>query len=73
MIFVIEKDVKENLMVYMRSYPETCRDGKLPGYICDSVVNFQINTLLLTKQRLETTLWISKTQFDKQQNICLAT
>ena len=49
MIFVIEKDVKENLMVYMRSYPETCRDGKLPGYICDSVVNFQINTLLLTK------------------------
>ena len=72
MIIVIEKDVKENLMVY-DPIQKHVEDGKLSEYICDSVVNFQINTLLSTRQRLETTLWISKTQFDKQQNICLAT
>ena len=48
MIIVIEKDVKENLMVY-DPIQKHVEDGKLPEYICDSVVNFQINTLLSTK------------------------
>ena len=48
MIIVIEKDVKENLMVY-DPIQKHVEDGELPEYICDSVVNFQINTLLLTK------------------------